>query len=284
MSETQKTPLFFRLLLALSLLVALGALIAELINPHQQPLLQSFEAEAPDPLQQMPDYRDITHVPWRKEAFFSTLVPLVVFENRMIAWQREQLETAYQALQEGQALTARDERLLSEIFDYYRVTWPATEEGWELVFKRAHPVPEDLVLMQGAKESGWGTSRFALQGNNLFGQWCFVEGCGLVPERRTDNMNHEVRLFESVQASVRSYLRNINTHRAYRELRELREALYHDEGREPTGVDLAPGLISYSERRQAYVDEVINLILANFEEIQQALQAYQEELSSDDSE
>ncbi|SFB82284.1 Bax protein [Marinospirillum celere] len=284
MQEPEASPLFFRGLILISLVVALGALVSEWLDPHQEPLLQRFEAEAPDPLEQMPDYSDITHVPWRKEAFFTALVPLVIFENQFIAWQREQLETAYQAQQEGQALTPTDERLLREIFDYYRVTWPASEEDWQLIMKRAHPVPEDLVLMQGAKESGWGTSRFAQQGNNLFGQWCFTEGCGLVPERRTPDMNHEVRLFDSVQSSVRSYLRNINTHRAYRKLRELRQELYQEEDREPTGVDLAPGLISYSERRQAYVDEVINLILANFEEIQQALEAYQQEASQADTE
>jgi len=280
MSAATSSPLFFRGLLVISLLVALGSLIAELLYPQQQPLLEPFQVEAPDPLHSMPDYSHISHVPWRKEAFFSALVPLVIYENEYIAWQRAQLEKAYQAQQEGRELTPWDEHLLEDIFAYYRVDWPATEEDWIIVFRRVAPVPHDLVLMQGAKESAWGTSRFAQQGNNLFGQWCFSEGCGLVPERRTPDMNHEVRLFASVQDSVRSYLRNINTHRAYRDLRNFRLQI-QEEGGDPSGVDLAPGLIHYSERRQAYVNEIIDLIHSNWEEIEQAIENYYRDISQE---
>ncbi|MDR9467163.1 glucosaminidase domain-containing protein [Marinospirillum sp.] len=278
MSAATKPPLFFRGLLLVSILVALGSLLAELINPTPRPLLETFQAEAPDPLDRMPDYSQISHIPWRKEAFFSSLVPLVVYENKYIAWQREQLEKAHQALQKGIELAPRDENFLEATFDYYRVDWPASEEDWAKIFKRVVPVPPDLVLMQGAKESAWGTSRFAQQGNNLFGQWCFTEGCGLVPERRTPDMSHEVRLFSTIQASVRSYLRNINTHRAYRDLRNLRQEILA-EGKTPSGVDLAPGLIRYSERRQAYVNEIIGLIQSNSRGIDQAMESYHQEIS-----
>lgn len=280
MSAPTTSPLFFRGLIALSLVVALWSLTAELLDPWTPPLLKSFQAEAPDPLYSMPDYSHISHIPWRKDAFFSVLVPLVIYENEFINWQREQLITAHLALQEGVELASQDEQLLEDIFNYYRLDWPASEEDWELIFKRAVPVPDDLVLMQGAKESAWGTSRFAQQGNNLFGQWCFSEGCGLVPERRTPDMNHEVRLFESVQASVRSYMQNINTHRAYRDLRNLRQQLLA-EGEVPSGVDLAPGLIHYSERRQAYVNEIIGLIQSNLEEIDRAIESYYQEIATE---
>ena len=66
-------------------------------------------------------------------------------------------------------------------------------------------------------ESAWGTSRFAREGNNLFGQWCYKTGCGIVPKRRGEGQVHEVASFESVDAAVASYLRNINSHRAYAE-------------------------------------------------------------------
>ena len=280
MSAVKSSPLFFRGLLVISLLVAFAALIAEFLYPEQQPLLEPFQAEAPDPLYSMPDYRHITHVPWRKEAFFSALLPLVIYENKYVAWQREQLEKAYQALQEGRELTDQDQRMLEDIFAYYRVDWPTSDDDWAAVFRRVAPVPYDLVLMQGAKESAWGTSRFAQQGNNLFGQWCFSEGCGLVPERRTPDMSHEVRLFASVQDSVRSYLRNINTHRAYRDLRHLRQQI-QEAGGDPTGADLAPGLIHYSERRQAYVNEIIALIHSNWEDMEQALENYYREISAE---
>ncbi len=274
MSEPASPPWFLRFLLLVALLVALAALIAEITGSKPQPVLEPFQPGfIPDPLEQLPDIGEITHVPWRKEAFFTALVPLVVYENERIAWQRSQLEKAKAALEQDIALLEEDEQLLKAIFAHYRVDWPADQEAWELILKRAWPVPEDLVLMQGAKESGWGTSRFAVEGNNLFGQWCFSQGCGLVPERRTPDRHHEVRLFATVQESVRSYLRNINTHRAYRELRELRQALIAEDA-QPSGSDLAPGLISYSERRQAYVDEVLHLLHSNQQEILQALDAY----------
>mgnify|MGYP002064425563 CR=1 FL=1 len=91
--------------------------------------------------------------------------------------------------------------------------------------RRVDTVPIRLALAQAAKESGWGTSRFARKGNNFFGQWCYDEGCGLVPRARGEGRSHEVRAFDSPGDSVASYLRNINTHHGYRELRHARAGL-----------------------------------------------------------
>lgn len=268
------TPRIFPLLILLSLLVALGALVNEWLAP--KPQLQPFDQVMPDPLRQMPDYSHITHVPWRKEAFFNTLMPLVVFENQRIAWQRAQLLQAKALLDAGQELVSKDQKLVADIARYYGLQWPLTDSEWLTLLRRTDQVPIDLVLMQAANESAWGTSRFAQEGNNLFGQWCFSVGCGLVPERRVPGMNHEVRRFGTVLDSVQAYMRNINTHRAYRQLRLIRQNLRED-GVEATGIDLAPGLISYSERRQAYVDEVIWMINSNLAFIEEALQLLQEE-------
>ncbi|SFX06529.1 glucosaminidase domain-containing protein [Marinospirillum alkaliphilum] len=271
---TIAVPRIFPLLILLSLLVALGALVNEWLSPRPQ--LKPFDLVIADPLKQMPDYSHITHVPWRKEAFFNVLLPLVVYENQRIAWQREQLLAAKALLDSGQELVTKDEKLVADIARYYGLQWPLTENEWLTLLRRADQVPLDLVLMQAANESAWGTSRFAQEGNNLFGQWCFSVGCGLVPERRVPGMNHEVRRFETVLDSVQAYMRNINTHRAYRQLRLIRQNL-RESGIEATGVDLAPGLISYSERRQAYVDEVISMINSNLAFIDQALQLLLEE-------
>lgn len=265
-----KTPLIFPFLLAFSLLVAMAALINEWLAP--KPSLQPFAGTPVDPLKQMPDYSDISHIPWRKEAFFNTLLPLVLYENQRIQWQREQLQHAKSLLDAGHELIAKDQKLVSEIAKYYALDWPLTENEWITLMRRADQVPLDLVLMQAANESAWGTSRFAQQGNNLFGQWCFSVGCGLVPEQRVPGMNHEVRRFDTVLASVQAYMRNINTHRAYRQLRTIRGNL-RARGTEITGIDLAPGLISYSERRQAYVDEVISMIRSNQEFIELAIKS-----------
>ncbi|MBE0506298.1 MAG: glucosaminidase domain-containing protein [Marinospirillum sp.] len=269
-----KPPLIFSFLLALSLLIAMAALINEWLAP--KPSLQPFMGTEVDPLKQMPDYSNISHVPWRKEAFFNTLLPLVLYENQRIQWQREQLQIAKSLLDAGQELVASDQELVSEIAKYYALDWPLSENEWVTLMRRVDQVPLDLVLMQAANESAWGTSRFAQQGNNLFGQWCFSVGCGLVPEQRVPGMNHEVRRFATVLASVQAYMRNINTHRAYRQLRTIRGNLRAVDA-EITGIDLAPGLISYSERRQAYVDEVISMIRSNQEFIELAIKSLSSE-------
>lgn len=264
-----KPPIIFPLLIGLSLLVALTALINEWLEP--KPQLQPFTLTLKDPLYSMPDYSDISHIPARKDVFFKTLLPLVLYENERISWQREQLETAKQLLKIDQELVGKDLQTISKITRYYGLEWPLSDKEWATLARRVEQVPVDLVLMQAANESAWGTSRFAREGNNLFGQWCFSKGCGLVPEGREAGLNHEVRKFSTVLESVQAYMRNINTHRAYRQLRGLRQNLL-SAGKEVGGVDLAPGLISYSERREAYVDELIRMINSNKKYVEHAMQ------------
>lgn len=259
----------------LSLLVALGAGINELRKPA--PLLTPLDLPEIDPLEQLPDLSEIRHVPWLKAAFFELLTPLVVAENQRIQWQREQLQLARLHLESGMVLLPQDSLLLDEILAEYGLVLPETDADWERVLRRIDQVPADLVLMQAANESGWGRSRFAQEGNNLFGQWCFSAGCGLVPERRIDGFNHEVRRFDTVQDSVRAYMRNINTHRAYAGLRRLRAEL-QEEAEELTGYLLAAGLLSYSERGEAYVQEVRAMLRDNQTQIEEALSQAWEQL------
>lgn len=268
-SSISRPPLVFPFLILLSLVIALGALINELIQPKAQ--LQPFNQVLPDPLRKMPDYSHITDIAARKEAFFTTLLPLVVYENQRILWQREQLITAREMIENGEALREPDLKLVTSIARYYALDWPLSDSEWTTLMRRVDQVAVDLVLVQAANESAWGTSRFAQEGNNLFGQWCFSAGCGLVPERRASGMNHEVRRFDSVLSSVQAYMRNINTHRAYFQLRLIRQNL-RASGVEASGVDLAPGLISYSERRQAYVNELVSMINSNIRFIEQAFE------------
>ena len=123
-------------------------------------------------------------------------------------------------------------------------------------------IPPSLVMAQAANESAWGTSRFATQGNNLFGQWCFNQGCGLVPRSRPEGMSHEVEVFDSPYQSIRSYITNLNRHNAYQGLRDRRDAL-RAQGQFPDGATLAGGLEAYSERGQAYVHEIRAMINSN---------------------
>jgi Bax protein len=123
-------------------------------------------------------------------------------------------------------------------------------------------IPLNLALAQAAKESGWGTSRFAREGNNLYGQRCFTKGCGIVPAGRAEGATHEVRRFDTAAASVQSYIHNLNTNNAYRRFRLMRR-LQRLEGKEPDGFILAESLPRYSERRYRYLDEIREMMRVN---------------------
>ena len=264
-----KPPVIFNLLIIVSLLIALFALINEWLEP--KPRLQPFTLVLENPIYVLPNYSDITHIPARKDAFFKDLLPLVLYENERISWQHEQLSAAKLLLEQDQELGSKDLQNMTEIIAYYGFEWPLSDKEWLALDRRVQQVPVDLVLMQAANESAWGTSRFAREGNNLFGQWCFTKGCGLVPAGRDSGKSHEVQKFASILNSVQAYMLNINTHRAYRQLRELRQQLLNA-GKEVGGVDLAPGLLSYSERRQAYVDELVDMINSNAKYVDAAMQ------------
>jgi Bax protein len=120
------------------------------------------------------------------------------------------------------------------------------------LLKRVDIIPASLALAQGAEESGWGTSRFAIQGNSLFGQWDF-SGNGIKPEnQRAELGNYGIAAYDTPQASVDAYMLNLNTHRAYQRLRDKR-AESRKQNKEPTGWDLAETLDKYSERGDEYV-------------------------------
>ena len=124
---------------------------------------------------------------------------------------------------------------------------------------RVDEIPTSLVLAQAANESAWGTSRFAQDGHNYFGQWCFKQGCGITPSNRAPGATHEVKRFNTPMDSVHAYFININTHRAYKTLREIRASAE----KPVSGVLLADGLLNYSERKQAYIDELKSMIISN---------------------
>jgi Bax protein len=160
-------------------------------------------------------------------------------------------------------LNNADQNFIEELAGYYKVDIDQPNKAvFNKLLLRVDEVPASLALAQAAMESAWGTSRFAVQANNLFGQWCYQEGCGLVPLRRNPGSKHEVAKFESVSDAIRSYLRNINTHRAYSGLREHRSGLLN-QGNRVSGHLLAGNLIEYSELREAYVHEIQAIIRIN---------------------
>ena len=225
----------------------------------------------PDP-SEAPDFAAIRDVRQKKQAFFSFMLPLVREENKKITDHRNEILNLRNRLLSGAKLAGGDHQRLEWLFTHYKLKAPAqfNVADLEALLNRVDVVPASLVLAQAANESGWGTSRFATEANNYFGIWCFKAGCGVVPQHRSSGKNHEVARYNSAGHSVAAYMRNINTHRAYRDLRRIR-AGQRDLQRHIAGRELAEGLRSYSERGEEYVREIQLMIRIN------NLEAYTEE-------
>ena len=208
----------------------------------------------------VPDFRELTAGPERKTAFFAFARPLIEAGNADVREDRARLLEIVADEDPGWL----DRLWLARLADDYGLGDEDLDdpETIETLVRRVDTVPLSLALAQAAKESGWGTSRFARQGNNLFGEWCFDKGCGIVPKARAKGRFHEVESFSSPQQSVASYLNNINTHDEYREFRIERERQRAARKR-LSGLSLAESLTKYSERRDRYVEELRRLIETN---------------------
>ena len=123
---------------------------------------------------------------------------------------------------------------------------------------RMDEIPVSLAIAQAAKETGWGTSRFALEGNALFGQWTF-SGNGIKPLAADSDQSHKVMKFQILQASVRAYFRNLNTHSSYREFRKYR-AIARDNDEKLDSLILANYLDKYAATGEEYT-KVLKLII-----------------------
>ena len=195
----------------------------------------------------------------RKQVFFDYLRPVVRAANARISQDRRLYETLAADAEHGWYDRLRWRYLLRR----YRAADLATPaEQSAALDRRIHEVPESLVLAQAAKESAWGSSRFAREGNALFGERCFTQGCGIVPQQRAERARHEVESFASPLDSVESYLLNLNSHDRYTDLRMERQRLMTS-GQPVTGLALAPFTVAYSERGEVYTEEISGLIRAN---------------------
>ena len=250
---------------ALIFLGAIGYTTSQILYPSakQQPSSNAVKPPASVPSSAaLPDFSTYTDVKAKKTAFFGYMLPLVEARNLHIQGQREQLLAVAERAQD--VLSEQDAKTLAELAAAYRMTdadMTSTDLVEELLI-RIDTVPPSLALAQAAVESGWGTSRFAVQANNLFGQWCYEKGCGLVPNQRNSGANHEVAKFANVSDAVHSYTRNINTHSAYKDLRVSRAGLRKDD-ETLSGHILAEGLLRYSERGKDYVHELQAVIRIN---------------------
>lgn len=207
----------------------------------------------------LPDFSSYQDVSEKKNAFFSFLYPRIVLANSRILIERQYLET----LNRKETLSESETTWLARQAERLRVDEdPGSDEMFRRLRSRLDVIPPSLVMAQAANESAWGTSRFARRGNNLFGQWCFSKGCGVVPKSREEGKSHEVAAFSSPYRSITGYIQNLNRHPSYQLVRDLRRNARED-GRFASGTALAAGLISYSERGKEYISELRSMISFN---------------------
>lgn len=205
----------------------------------------------------------VKDVPRKKSIFFRMLLPLIIEENNFIQAQRSVLLNLSQKFVSMDKWTPNERLWFSELLTWYRLSEQQPDQAlFAELLSRVDSIPADLVLAQAANESGWGTSRFARAGNNLFGMWTYNEKKGLIPKNRAKGEKHAVRIFASLRDSVRVYMRNLNTHAAYQLLRDSRTS-FRSQDKALKGWKLAQGLLKYSTRGKNYVAELQSMIKSN---------------------
>ena len=251
-------------------LIVLGASLLPLQQNDQlkRPSTPARVSAAAPVLSVLPDFALVADVDARKQQFFDFLEAYVNAENRRLLQRREELTIFSKVLANGQRLSPSERLNLAKFALDYRIDFDSDtgQRGdaalVEQLLRRVDAIPVSLVLAQAANESAWGTSSFAVDGNNLFGQWCYEEGCGFVPLERADKASHEVRKFNTIAAAVSAYFKNLNTQQSYQHFRRMR-AHMRDQEKILDPIQLAYGLGSYSQRGDNYIDEVQTIIQQN---------------------
>ncbi|WP_440617537.1 glucosaminidase domain-containing protein [Cysteiniphilum sp. 6C5] len=195
-----------------------------------------------------PDFQAITNVNDRKQAFIDYMLPFIHQVQKDILNQRQSLESMVAILSQNKKLSKRQQNHLSKLCEQYKVNFDENSLNQTLkdLLIKVNTIPTSMVLAQAALETGWGTSRFAVDGNNYFGQHCFTKGCGIVPKQRRTGAINEVQVFPSPKDSVQSYFNLLNTGTNFQAFRVLRSQLTKED-KPITGKDLIKTLVHYSE-------------------------------------
>jgi Bax protein len=202
----------------------------------------------------------------KKRVFFRLLAPIVLRINELILEDRVRANELTVRLAQGQSVTPDDQVWLTDLAVKYKMLESTKErldrDAVAELLMRVDIIPPSLALAQSANESGWGRSRFATQGNALFGQWSWGTGMKPTEQRTSDFGDQRIAAFGSTALAAYSYALNLNTHHAYRDLRVKRAVLRRQKQR-ISGTVLAETLVHYSERGQRYVDDLKALIRQN---------------------
>ena len=189
----------------------------------------------------------------RKEFFIQIILPLILQENNNIKLDRKRL---FSIINKNNN-TKLEKKWIEKKYKQYGVV----SKDLSILKRRMDEIPVSLAIAQAAKETGWGTSRFAQEGNALFGQWTW-SGEGLKPKDAEKNQGHKVMKFNVLQASVRAYQRNLNTHPSYKRLRQARAEL-RDLGKPLDSLILVRFLNEYAETGEKYVEVLTQIIKQN---------------------
>ena len=220
------------------------------------------------------DLESIQSTKLKKETFIQIVLPLVVAENERILDDREKLKL----LTNKKFTTDLEKQWLRQKLLEYKVKKGDLKE----LMIRMDIIPTSIALAQAAKESGWGTSRFALEGNAIYGQWTW-SGQGIAPLDRDSNKNHKILKFPILRASVKAYKNNLNTHKSYKAFRDKRLQL-REKNKKIKGLELTETLKNYAQTGSEYT-KILNQIitqnrLTDFEPVKLVGSVKQIELSS----
>ncbi len=188
----------------------------------------------------------------KKETFLKILLPLIVAENQTITKDRKYL---LKILKENES--KKNKNWINKKYKAYRIS---NKNINELIVKM-DTIPISIALAQAAKESGWGTSRFALEGNAIFGQWTW-NGEGIEPLEKTEGKNHKILKFPLLRASVKAYITNLNTHGSYKNFRKKRFEL-REKNKQLSGKELIGELDKYAETGKEYTKVLLQIIEQN---------------------
>ena len=199
------------------------------------------------------EIRNIENTKKKKNLFIKIVLPLILEENNRIIIDRKKL---FKILNKNMNSDS-EKKWLNSKFKQYGVL----NKDLSTLKVRMDIVPVSLAIAQAAKESGWGTSRFAIEGNALFGQWTW-SGEGIKPAGTDSEEKHKVMKFKVLKASVRAYQRNLNTHSSYIEFRKER-AIQRDNDQRLDSLTLVNYLDKYAETGQQYIDVLKKIIKQN---------------------
>ncbi len=199
------------------------------------------------------EIKNIGNTKKRKNMFIKIVLPLIVKENNKIRIDRKRLFT----ILNKNSNTEIEKKWLEKKYKQYGVR----QNDLSTLKIRMDEIPVSLAIAQAAKETGWGTSRFAIKGNALFGQWTW-SGEGLKPKNAEEGKDHKVMKFHSLQLSVRAYLRNLNTHSSYKNLRKARTKL-RNQNKSLDSLILANHLDKYAETGNQYIEVLQKIIEQN---------------------